>query len=282
MSRLREGDRVDMLRIFKTIGGLRISALVTRGPKTPVLLIHGNSASGAVFRHQVTELKRLGHATIAPDLPGHGCSENAEDAQSVYSFPGYADILRRLLRSLGISRYHIVGWSLGGHIGIELWQADAGVASLLVTGTPPVSLSPAGASQAFNITEIMDLAGTEDFGPRQVIAYGSAMIGRKLDGRSGLARSIARTDGKARHWMMKNGLTGFGIDQVLAVGQCKRPLAIVQGKSDPFVNIPYLRSLSYANLWLSEPIFMDCGHAPHLEKPELFNGYMGDFLQHVD
>jgi pimeloyl-ACP methyl ester carboxylesterase len=106
------------------------------------------------------------------------------------------------------------------------------------------------------------------------------MLGVELDDRSRWARAIARTDGKARYWMMKNGLAGIGKDQVRAVAECTRPLAIVQGKRDPFVNFPYLQALKYNNLWLKRPILIEAGHAPHLEKPELFNGYLGDFLNY--
>jgi pimeloyl-ACP methyl ester carboxylesterase len=275
-------DRTDMSRVFQRTGdGLGISALVTSGWRTPVLLIHGNSSSGNIFSHQIAELKRMGHPAIAPDLPGHGRSDNARDPESTYSFPGYAAALRGLLQSLNVSRYHVLGWSLGGHIGIEMWYADPGALSLLVTGTPPVSLSPAGAARAFNVTPVMNLAGLENFGLEEVKAYGSAMLGEPLDGRSQLARTIKRTDGKARHWMMKNGLAGVGIDQVSAVADCDRPLAIVQGNRDPFVNIPYIQGLKYTNLWLNKPILIESGHAPHFQEPKLFNSYLRDFLQHV-
>jgi len=271
-----------MRRIFKIIDGIRIFALASEGRKSPVLLIHGNSASGDVFLDQIAELERADYPTVAPDLPGHGRSANAINAEATYSFPGYARVLRQLLNSLGILRYHIVGWSLGGHIGIELWHSDPNAASLLITGTPPVALSAQGAARGFKEGAEMNLAGTEVFGRREVLAYGSAMIGARIDGRSRLARTIARTDGKARFWMMKNGLAGVGTDQVRAVAECDRPLAIIQGRHDPFVNIPYLNELNYSNLWLREPVLIDCGHSPHLEDPELFNAHMAGFLQHVD
>jgi pimeloyl-ACP methyl ester carboxylesterase len=175
-----------------------------------------------------------------------------------------------------------VGWSLGGHIGIELWYSDAGARSLLITGTPPTHLSPSGAARAFNSSSTMNLAGTRNFGPAEVMNYGSAMTGVRLDRRSGLARAISRADGNARHWMMKNSLAGVGTDQVKAVRECERPLGIVQGKRDPFVNIPYLQSLKYNNLWLKQPRLVDAGHAPHVEKPQLFNQHLREFLSQVD
>jgi pimeloyl-ACP methyl ester carboxylesterase len=271
-----------MSAIVLKIEGLKISTFVASGPKTPVLLIHGNSSCGEIFRGQIEELRRIGHTVVAPDLPGHGRSDDAKNPRSTYSFPGYAKILQRLMESLGFLKYHVVGWSLGGHIGIELWYPNRNVLSLMITGTPPVSLSAEGAALAFHPTPIMHLAGTKVFGPDDVIAYGSAMLGVRPDRRLRIVRAIARTDGNARHWMVKNGLAGVGIDEVMAVGSCSRPLAIVQGKNDPFVNIPYCRELKYSNLWLNRPIIVDAGHAPHWQRPNLFNRYMRDFLILVD
>src|SRR5689334_17622197 len=164
-----------MQRISRAIGGLKISTLVTGGRKTPILFIHGNSAFGDVFVQQMTQLERWGYPSVAPDLPGHGSSDNAKHPARTYSFPGYARALRDLLTALGIFKYHIVGWSLGGHIGIELWHSDPAAASLLITGSPPVFLSAEGARRAFKASSTMDLAGAKELSPDQVLAYGSAM-----------------------------------------------------------------------------------------------------------
>jgi pimeloyl-ACP methyl ester carboxylesterase len=274
--------QVQKHRTVITLDSIKMSAIVLDGHKTPVLLLHGNSSHGDIFLHQLAALRAAGHGLIAPDLPGHGRSEDAAYPQATYSFPGYANILRQLLNTLGVGAYHVVGWSLGGHVGIELWYSDARARSLLITGTPPTRLSPSGAARAFNSSSTMNLAGTRSFGPAEVMNYGTAMTGVRLDRRSGLARAITRTDGNARHWMMKNSLAGVGTDQVKAVGECERPLGIVQGKRDPFVNIPYLQSLKYNNLWLRQPILVDAGHAPHLEKPQIFNKHLREFLLQVD
>ena len=269
-------------RTVIALDSIKMSAIILDGHKTPVLLLHGNSSHGDIFRHQVAALQAAGHGCIVPDLPGHGRSEDAANPEATYSFPGYANILRKLLNRLGVNTYHVVGWSLGGHIGIELWYADACAKSLLITGTPPTHLSPGGAARAFNSSSTMNLAGTRSFGPAEVVDYGTAMTGARLDRRSRLARAITRADGNARQWMMKNSLAGIGTDQVKAVGECDRPLGIVQGRRDPFVNILYLQSLKYNNLWLRQPMLVDAGHAPHVEKPQLFNRHLREFLSQVD
>lgn len=271
-----------MRRLSVTIEGIAISALVAPGRKTAVLLIHGNSSCNEIFRHQFDQLRTLGHAVVAPDLPGHGRSANASRPVATYSFPGYARILRKLLDLLGIAAYHIVGWSLGGHIGLELWYCDPTARSLLITGTPPVTLSPIGAQRGFKQTPVMNLAGARVFGPRDIEAYGTAMLGQPLDHRLAIARTIARTDGRARYWMLRNSLRGEGVDGVVAVRECRRPLAILQGRRDPFVNIDYIASLKCCNLWFRAPIMVDAGHAPQWQTPGVFNRHLSGFLAHAD
>jgi pimeloyl-ACP methyl ester carboxylesterase len=269
-------------KISATIHGIRISSYYLRLARTPVLLVHGNSSCKEIFKNQIDALRKLGHTILVPDLPGHGESANSRTPRSTYSFPGYADILTGLLDRLELDRCHVVGWSLGGHIGLELWHRDPRIASLTISGTPPIKLSPEGVSHGFVASPVMDLAGTRDFDQHAVVAYGSAMLGHRLDRRTRLARMIARTDGRARYWMVKNGLAGCGVDQVKEVQQCRRPLAIIQGRLDRFVNIDYLEGLTYRNLWQHRPVLMNAGHAPHWEQPRVFNRYLSRFLEQVD
>jgi pimeloyl-ACP methyl ester carboxylesterase len=271
-----------MRKVSANIRGISVSSYHHRSPRTPVLLVHGNSSCKEVFKNQIDVLKKLGHTILAPDLPGHGESSNSPTPRSTYSFPGYVDILTDLLDWFEIDRCHVVGWSLGGHIGLELWHGDPRIASLTISGTPPIRLGPEGLSQGFLTSPVMDLAGARVFDESDVRAYGTAMLGHRLDRRTRLARMIARTDGRARFWMLRNGLAGRGIDQAKAVRSCRRPLAIIQGTRDPFINIDYLHGLTYKNLWQDQPVLINAGHAPHWERPRDFNRHLSRFLREVD
>ncbi|MDE2874615.1 MAG: alpha/beta fold hydrolase [Gemmatimonadota bacterium] len=96
-------------------------------PGYPVLLLHGSPGSGRVFRRLGSELGARRRA-IAPDLPGFGGSTTKIPD---YSIRAHAEMTLQLLDSLAIERAHVVGFSLGGGVALEMYRADsARIASL--------------------------------------------------------------------------------------------------------------------------------------------------------
>lgn len=260
------------------VGGLNLQLLHRRAGRTGILLIHGNSSCKEVFAGQLKNLTKTDLGIVVPDLPGHGQSDDSRRPSTTYSFPGYARTLSRLMRSLGYSSFHVMGWSLGGHIGIEMLASDPAVRSLLITGTPPVRLTPEGVASGFRWTAATALAGRRNFSRDDVRRYTTAMMGRKLENDHRLLDMARRTDGNARHWMVANGMAGRGADEIDVVSTSDRPVAVVQGRSDPFLRMDYLARVPFRNLWLRKPVLIDAGHAPHWEMPKEFNDAMMDFV----
>lgn len=260
------------------VGGQTIRLLHRRADKTAILLIHGNSSCKEVFARQLDVLSRTSLGVVVPDLPGHGGSQDSLRPSRTYSFPGYAEVLGTLMRRLGYSSFHVLGWSLGGHIGIEMLARDPAVRSLLITGTPPVRLNPKGVAEGFRWTGTTALAGRHRFGTEDVRRYANAMMGVRLSDDHLIPRMVRRTDGNARLWMVANGLAGRGADQVEAVSRSERPIAIVQGNRDPFLRIDYIANLPIRNLWHGRPVMIDAGHAAHWQAPKAFNEAMMDFV----
>jgi len=266
------------IRRFR-IGGIAISACVAAGTGTPVLFLHGNSSGKAVWAHQIGLLRRHGRPLLAPDLPGHGESDDSPTPQATYSFPGYAGVIRRLLDAARCDEVDVVGWSLGGHIGLELLGTEPRVRSLLIVGTPPVRLCVEALHEAFYADDDMQLAGKADFTEADALAYGSAMMGGRRRLTSALLRHVRRTDGNARRFMFANALAGIGVDERAVVEHSRKPLCVVHGEREPFVRLAYLRSLRYRALWNNHVHVIErAGHAPHWERPAAFNAILAQFL----
>jgi pimeloyl-ACP methyl ester carboxylesterase len=60
---------------------------------------------------------------------------------------------------------------------------------------------------------------------------------------------------------------------------CPVSLAIVNGGADQLVDLEYVASLHYRNLWSGEiHVLEGLGHAPHLHAPDRFNALLDRFL----
>ncbi|HUY77643.1 MAG TPA: alpha/beta hydrolase [Ktedonobacterales bacterium] len=83
----------------------------------PIVLIHGNAASARFYEHT---LARLGQDfyCVAPDLRGYGASQ-AQPVDATRGLRDFADDLEALTQTLGLERFHLVGWSLGGNIAMQ-------------------------------------------------------------------------------------------------------------------------------------------------------------------
>ncbi|NNF27071.1 MAG: alpha/beta fold hydrolase, partial [Gemmatimonadetes bacterium] len=89
-------------------------------PPPPVLLLHGSPGAGAAFRGVGPALGRNRRA-IAPDLPGFGASTRRLDD---YSIASHAGQMLALLDSLGVGSTHLVGFSMGGGVALEMYRRD--------------------------------------------------------------------------------------------------------------------------------------------------------------
>jgi 3-oxoadipate enol-lactonase len=87
-----------------------------RGRGEPLMLIHGLGSSGADWALQVAALEDK-FRIIVPDLPGSGHSARTHAGSSV---EGFAASLWALADHLQAAPLNIVGFSLGGAVGLEM------------------------------------------------------------------------------------------------------------------------------------------------------------------
>jgi pimeloyl-ACP methyl ester carboxylesterase len=243
-----------------------------------VLLLHGNSACKEVFAGQFSALRRAGFRAIAPDFPGHGASDDAADPQALYSFPGLAALTLDLLDRFHTAAAHVVGWSLGGHIGLEmLGRAPARVLSLTLVGAPPVAPSIESLSAAFLPTPAAALAVKPDWTDDEAREFSRAALGSEAP--PDLLAAFRRADGRARAIIVGSALAGAALDETQIVRTAAAPVAVIHGARDALTSLHYIRALEWRALWGGEPFVVDdAGHAPHWEKPEQYNDILLRFL----
>jgi len=247
-----------------------------------VLLIHGNSMCWRAFAGQFESSLSERYRMIAFDLPGHGASEDARDPARSCNIPAYADLALEVLDILGVHEAALLGWSLGGHVGLEIMAHWPGLRGLMIVGTPPVAPCAEALAEAFLPGPFMAFAGQEDATPEEAEAYARACCGATAERMPALLKAARRTDGRARRSMMAAALAGKGADGRLVAETDAVPLAVVSGAEDPFVSKRFLLSVDYACLWRDEVhIMKGCGHAPFLDKPSAFNELLDSFLADI-
>lgn len=250
------------------------------GRGMPVVLLHGSGASNDVFEHQFNSHLGEIYRLIAIDLPGHGQSSRADEPDRAYSVTGMASTVQSVLSTLDVSHPVIYGWSMGGHVAIELAARMPELAGLALTGTPPIASGPVAALRGFHASWDILLASKETFSERDAerfmrFCFGDAGTPEILEG-------IKRADGQLRPIFLRSIMRGEGADQRLVVERNPVMLAMIDGANDPIVRRSYLEHISYANLWRDHcHVIPDAGHAPFWQQPKAFNLLMHRFLKDV-
>jgi pimeloyl-ACP methyl ester carboxylesterase len=121
---------------FKSFDGTEL-AYTDDGSGPPVLLLHGFGSSGEINFHRpgvVDALVGAGHRVITPDARGHGGSGKPHDP-AAYVDDALSRDVSALIDHLGLDEVDLVGYSMGGIVGLSVAARDPRVRSLAVGGT---------------------------------------------------------------------------------------------------------------------------------------------------
>jgi pimeloyl-ACP methyl ester carboxylesterase len=249
------------------------------GSGQAVLLLHGSGFSQDIFARQFASPALEALRLVSIDLPGHGQSDNARDLEG-YTLPALAGAVGAVLDALRIDRAVVYGWSLGGHVAIELLSQRPRVSGLMLTGTPPVSKGPLGLLRGFRPSWDMFLGSKSQFSTGDARRFVLMSLG--VTGTEEQVETILRADGRLRTVFMRSMMRGDGADQRRTVETAKIPIAIVNGTDEPVVRQGYLDSLSIPHLWGHECMVLpNCGHAPFWQQADSFNALLAGFVDDV-
>src|SRR3954471_19101268 len=99
----------DGVRLFQT----------RAGEGTPVVLLHGLTASSKYVVMGSRSLQRAGHDVVAYDARGHGASDPAPDPEA-YTYADLASDLLGVLDDAGLERAVLAGASMGAHTAVRV------------------------------------------------------------------------------------------------------------------------------------------------------------------
>jgi pimeloyl-ACP methyl ester carboxylesterase len=282
-----EGDAASAFREERIWVGGRSVRYLTSGEGPPLVLVHALGENTLDWSWVQPALSR-GHRVYAPDLPGITDGVAADHSSTFFT-----SFLAAFLDALRIERAAIVGNSLGGLVCLRLALSEPGrVGALGLVGsaglgreiTPALSLLtlPGSGEEAIALCKT-------PVGVRQR-AWGRAalLFARPWSApRAWLAEQyrLARTPGflEATLAALRAQADPAGQREVLleGLGSLKAPTLIVWGTQDRIFPRRHAEDAA-ARLHKSRPVYIpDCGHLPHVERPERFAEAFGRFLDEV-
>ena len=99
-----------------------------------IILLHGFTGSSQDFLTLPDQI--LSHyRCLMPDLPGHGRTQILHEANT-FQTAGQVRLLQQWLNSLGLTRFHLLGYSMGGRLALQFAVRNSHqLASLILVST---------------------------------------------------------------------------------------------------------------------------------------------------
>jgi len=237
-----------------------------------LIFLHGWGADHRYFDYQLAAFRE--YSLIIPDLDGFG-SSSSENVPRRFSIKEQAEKVFQLARSLEVESALLIGHSMGGMIAQELALSHPEfVNGLILEDTSP-------GLRHLPRSNILSMFGSFIYGAprplRQIVARNLA-ISRKhaSDAVVGIIEEYARvTCCKVLVRYVKAMRKWSSLERL---DQLSIPTLIIRGDEDTTLgeghtellgrNIPSSRSV----------VIPECGHSPHLERPDSFNAEVHRFL----
>ncbi|MEP0942398.1 MAG: alpha/beta hydrolase [Rhizobiaceae bacterium] len=265
---------------FTTKNGLSVREREAVPAAGTIVFLHGSGFCKDIFDIQFESVSLHNYRLIGIDLPGHGASIDANDPLATYNFAGFAREVEQALVELKVEKCVIFGWSLGGHVALELGKTCAFVRGVMTMGTPPVSSGPLGLVRSMHFSKALLLAGKAKMSRADAELFECYCLGDQSDGR--FVQSLMRTDPLMRPALSKATLHDFGPGQLGDVKRANFDICLIHGAQDPFIRTSYMQSIEAPALYRGGAIvYENSGHAPFLAEPERFEMQLLDFHNYV-
>jgi pimeloyl-ACP methyl ester carboxylesterase len=215
--------------------------------RAPLLFLHEGLGSVALWRGFPERVAAAtGCRAVAYSRLGHGWSDPPPAPRTAGSMQDEAaEVVPALCAALGLDRPVLVGHSDGGSIAL-LHAAAAEVRGLVVIA-PHVFVEPVGlagiraARRAFTDGDLRERMGRRHRDPDLTFhGWNDVWLSAEF-----------------RDWDIRPRLAGIGC-----------PVLGVQGTADPYGTVAHVETVRDLARGPVELLVLDCGHAPHLERPE--------------
>ena len=243
------------------------------GNGTPLVLVHGFLGSSDMWFPQVSYFKE-DFRVLVPALPGFGKSNNINPCDSIECM---AKTVLRSLELKKIDKFNLLGHSMGGMIVQEMARlAGEKILKLICYGTGPIGNIPGRFETIDQSREKLKINGLESTAYRIAKTWFIEKENAKYFYLC--EEAVKQTSMDAAD----NGLVAMkdwnGVDVLKNI---KNKTLIIWGDKDKAYNYNQVETLNN-NIPNSElKVIEGCSHNVHLEKPDVFNKTITEFLKKI-
>lgn len=276
-------------RFLKSGGEVQLHFRDTGPRKAPVvILVHGYSASLETWKPWVRDLRR-DYRVVSLDLPGHGLSRCIDNED--IGIEQFVDSIDTVAQSLGISRFTLVGSSMGGHTAwaYALEHPEKLDALVLVDAAgwleapedsrkDPIIFKLLRNGIARSIMKDLDMKAMIRSGLEKSFADPSLVTDDMVERYSAMSRAPCHRDALLR---LASGVTlrQLASDETLSV--IDAPTLILHGEADNLVPVSHAGRFKAAIPGAELKTYPDVGHIPQEEIPDQSVQDLRAFLDRV-
>ena len=267
--------------MLTTVDGVRLFALEAGAGEPALVFIHGNGADHTAWHHQIAYFSPR-RKVIALDLRGHGRS--SKDPERRYSQDRFVADVLAALRTAGIQRAVLVGWSMGGSVAARLAceHPELVVALVLVDHNVEAAKAELGLNLGKYTSAAIVRGLEEDFagrGFRTMVDSWFPEEGPEID----VLKQWLWEAGMQAGRETVLGIRGIGVheDRRRWLREMHRPTLVLQGGASYLGGRRIGEYLHDLIPGAELRIFDGHGHALFLTAPEAFNQALEGFVDRV-
>jgi len=269
---------------FVQVNGIQLGieqrgAVRKRNPT--LVMLHGFTGSAAGWGNHLDTLAAYGLRVIALDLPGHGQSDAPADPQRYAIEHCQQDVLAAL-QELGVSQGEamLLGYSMGGRI--ALYTAFSGFFRALILESASPGLEDPAERVQRRISDEVLAASIECDGVQAFIDHWeklplfASQSTLPPEAREALRRQRLSNRASGLAQSLRGVGTGVQPSLYARLPVLHIPVLLIAGELDTKFTV-IARSMAQALPQSRLRIVPGAGHAVHLERPEEFDFFVGEF-----
>jgi pimeloyl-ACP methyl ester carboxylesterase len=239
------------------------------GGGIPLVLVHGLADRDESWAPMLVRLKKAGFHVYAPDLLGYGRSP--KPAGSDYSISTQEQFVADFIRSLGLQKTDLGGWSMGGWIALKLALDQPGMVDrVVVYDSAGIRHQVAGGVQIFHPTD----------GPSLQHLFSLLEPNAKPLPRF-VRRDLLRKLGQGQ-WVVDRSMASMETGNDLLdnrLSQLTQPLLIVWGSDDELLPLSIGQEIHTLDPQSELEIVEGCGHLAPKTCPGRVASATAEFLK---